>query len=212
MTVASQLSKTISRGFRRVSAIWRDRRGVAAIEFAFIVPVLLCMYFITMEASQGFVTDKKVTRISAMVADLVAQVPEIQVSEVVAIMQIAGAIIKPYDRSTPTLDVTAIKFNTDSTPKALVVWSVKLDSNNNPVRVLPKNTEVPADTKLAKIRAPGAFYIRVRTSLEYQPVITWSAESASVGLLSAFNDISMGETYYWAPRNSSEVKCPTCPI
>ena len=27
----------------------KDRRGVAAIEFAFIAPVLLAMYFVTME-------------------------------------------------------------------------------------------------------------------------------------------------------------------
>ena len=73
MTVASLLSKTTSHGLRGVSAMWRDRRGVAAIEFAFIVPVLLCMYFITMEASQGLVTDKKVSRIGSMVADLITQ-------------------------------------------------------------------------------------------------------------------------------------------
>jgi Flp pilus assembly protein TadG len=212
MTIASQLSQTIRATLRRMSVMLPDRRGVAAIEFAFIVPVLLCMYFITMEASQGLVTDKKVSRIGSMAADLITQQTEIQVAEVVAIMQIAEAIIQPYNRSDPTLDVTAIKFNTDATPKALVVWSVKLDSNNNPVRVAAKGTEIPADTQLANIRAPGAFYIRVRSSLEYQPVITWSQESSSVGLLTAFNNISMGQTYYWAPRNSSEIKCTSCPI
>lgn len=212
MTVAPQLSKTISQKLRGVSAMWRDRRGVAAIEFAFIVPVLLCMYFITMEASQGLVTDKKVSRIGSMVADLITQQTEIQVTEVVAIMQIAGAIIKPYDRSVPTLDVTAIKFNTESPPKALVVWSVQLNKTTGVAERIKPKDYVLTDPELTDIRAPGAFYIRVRSYLEYDPVITWSAESSSVGLLSAFNDISMGQTYYWAPRNSSEVKCPSCPI
>ena len=36
-----------------------DRRGVAAIEFAFIVPVLLIMYFVTMEASQAIETARR---------------------------------------------------------------------------------------------------------------------------------------------------------
>ena len=63
-----------------ISGVWAramrfcsDRRGVAAIEFAFIVPVLLIMYFVTMEASQAIETSKKVSRIGSMVADLITQ-------------------------------------------------------------------------------------------------------------------------------------------
>ena len=50
-----------------------DRRGVAAIEFALVAPLLLCMYFVTMEVSQAIETNKKVSRIGSMVADLVTQ-------------------------------------------------------------------------------------------------------------------------------------------
>ena len=50
-----------------------DRRGVAAIEFALVVPLLLCMYFVTMEVSQAIETNKKVSRVGSMVADLVTQ-------------------------------------------------------------------------------------------------------------------------------------------
>ncbi|TIV71910.1 MAG: pilus assembly protein, partial [Mesorhizobium sp.] len=66
----------------------RDRRGVAAIEFAFIVPVLLIMYFITMEASQAIETSKKVSRIGSMVADLVTQQQTVVKANLDAIMKI----------------------------------------------------------------------------------------------------------------------------
>ncbi|TIO04469.1 MAG: pilus assembly protein, partial [Mesorhizobium sp.] len=65
-----------------------DRRGVAAIEFAFIVPVLLIMYFITMEASQAIETSKKVSRIGSMVADLVTQQTSVTKADLDAIMKI----------------------------------------------------------------------------------------------------------------------------
>ena len=50
-----------------------DRRGVAAVEFALIAPLLLSMYFVTMEVSQGIEANKKVGRVGSIVADLVTQ-------------------------------------------------------------------------------------------------------------------------------------------
>ncbi|WP_342214186.1 TadE/TadG family type IV pilus assembly protein [Aminobacter anthyllidis] len=54
-------------------ALIGDKRGVAAIEFAIIAPLLLSLYFVTMEVSQGIETNKKVSRVGSMVADLVTQ-------------------------------------------------------------------------------------------------------------------------------------------
>ena len=65
-----------------------DRRGVAAIEFALVTPLLLCMYFVTMEVSQAIETNKKVSRVGSMVADLVTQQQQITKSELNAIMEI----------------------------------------------------------------------------------------------------------------------------
>ena len=59
--------------WRKASRFWSDRRGIAAVEFALIMPILLIMYFLTMEASQAIETSKKVSRIGSMVADLVTQ-------------------------------------------------------------------------------------------------------------------------------------------
>ncbi len=106
---------------RGISAVWAramrfcaDRSGVAAIEFAFIVPVLLVMYFVTMEASQAIETSKKVSRIGSMVADLVTQQNTITKAELDAIMQIGTSTLQPYNRSTPKIIITAIEVTTDA--------------------------------------------------------------------------------------------------
>ena len=114
-------------GFRAwIARIAADRRGVAAIEFAFVAPLLLSMYFVTMEVSQGIETDKKVGRIASMVADLVTQQQITTKAEVDAIMTIGQSLLQPYNRSTPKIVVTAIEITDETTPKVKVFWSRKL--------------------------------------------------------------------------------------
>lgn len=185
----------------------RDRRGVAAIEFAFIVPVLLIMYFMTMEASQAIETSKKVSRIGSMVADLVTQQQTVVAADLDAIMQIGNATLQPYNRSSPEIIITAIEVTNDTTPKVQVVWSRKVvggifgaGAAKNSITTLP-----PA------LKIKGTFLIRVESNLAYKPIITWSADSEKrLGLSSAFDTISMSETYYLRPRRSPTIPCSTC--
>ncbi len=196
------------------SALWTralrfcsDRRGVAAIEFAFIVPILLTMYFITMEASQAIETSKKVSRIGSMVADLVTQQTSVVKADLDAIMKIGTSTLQPYNRSKPSITITAIQVTDESSPKVQVVWSRKLDGNIYSVGAA-KDTITTVPTAL-KVR--GTFLIRVESNLAYQPVITWSADnSQKTGLTAAFNNIRMGETYYLRPRRGQTLPCGDC--
>ncbi len=92
-----------------IARVAADRRGVAAIEFALVAPLLLCMYFVTMEVSQAIETNKKVSRIASMVADLVTQQQTTTKAEVDAIMNIGQSLLTPYYRSKPTITITAIE-------------------------------------------------------------------------------------------------------
>ena len=50
-----------------------DRRGVAAIEFAMIVPLMLVLFFGTVEFSSGVAVDRKVTLMARTLSDLTSQ-------------------------------------------------------------------------------------------------------------------------------------------
>ncbi|TIL82533.1 MAG: pilus assembly protein, partial [Mesorhizobium sp.] len=177
----------------RATRFCADRRGVAAIEFAFIVPLLLVMYFVTMEASQAIETSKKVSRIGSMVADLVTQQNTISKADLDAIMKIGTSTLKPYNRSTPKIVITAIEVTTDTTPKVQVVWSRKLDNGATSADAA-KTTTTTIPTAL---NVKGTFLIRVESDLAYEPIITWAADSQErIGLTSAYSHISMRETYY----------------
>jgi len=185
----------------------RDRRGVAAIEFAFIAPVLLIMYFITMEASQAIETSKKVSRIASMVADLVTQQSTVAKADLDAIMKIGTSTLQPYNRSTPTIIITGIHISDEASPKATVAWSRKLVGTTFSVDAAKDSiTTVPSTLNIR-----NTFLVRVESDLGYEPIITWSADdSKPLGLTSAFNHIPMGETYYLRPRRGPTVPCSDC--
>lgn len=189
-----------------------DRRGVAAIEFAFIAPLLLSMYFVTMEVSQGIENSKKVSRIGSMVADLITQQQTISQCEVNAIMAIGESILQPYSRSKSTIVVTGITMTDDPSPRALVAWSRKLAEGAISVDEV-KDTPTTVPTQLM---ARNSFLIRVKSDLPYRPVITWAAGQQSTLGLGVMGKIfkngvfQMSETYYLRPRMSVAIPCADC--
>jgi Flp pilus assembly protein TadG len=196
-------------GLRSLFArLGRDRKGVAAIEFAFIAPVPLVTYFMTMEVSQGLEVSKKTGRIAIIVGDLVTQQQSLNKADLDSIMRIGEAVIQPYSRSTPSVYVTAIEITDENTPKARVAWSRKLvggaASSYLPVDSIVTN--VPA-----KLMIRNTFLIRAESKLEYTPVVVWSAgDSASFGMNSAFDKLDMSDRYFLRPRMSQKVTCNDC--
>ena len=71
---------------KAISAMWlrarhkatdmlADCRGIAATEFAVIVPIMLVLFFGTVEFSSGVAVNRKVTLIARALSDLTAQTP-----------------------------------------------------------------------------------------------------------------------------------------
>jgi Flp pilus assembly protein TadG len=185
-----------------------DRKGVAALEFALLVPLLLALYFVTMEVAQAIETNKKVGRVGSMVGDLVAQQQSMNKSELEAIMRIGESTLQPYNRSKIDIEITAIEVTDEATPKIQVVWSRKLVDG---VFSAGLAKDAPITDLPPALKIKGSFLIRAESKLAYAPVITWAASGkATLGLAAAFDGISMAETYYLRPRMSLSVPCSDC--
>jgi Flp pilus assembly protein TadG len=62
---------------RAIESLWRRRDGLAAVEFAFIAPIMIVLFFGVIEGSAAYSTSRKVTLAANALADLVAQETEV---------------------------------------------------------------------------------------------------------------------------------------
>lgn len=192
-------------GFR--TKFQNDERGVAAIEFAILIPVLLCLYFGSIEVMQAIDTNRKLNRASAQIADLISQNINSTKTDLDAIIEIGSATLAPYNRSKPDIRVTAVKMSNDTTPKATVLWkrnSLKGVSSGSGSS--SETVDVPSTFKVK-----GQTIIKVEMKLDYNLMLAWDGENASTfGVAGFFNGIAMNETYYFRPRIGETVNCSDC--
>jgi Flp pilus assembly protein TadG len=207
MTAIGRIGGAAARLAGAIRHFAKARGGVAAIEFAFIAPVLLSLYFVTMEVSQAIEVNKKVGRVGSMVADLITQQQKTSQTEIDAILKIGESILQPYNRTKGTITATAIQITDEDSPKVKVVWSRRLQNGAAGAGLAKDSTTtVPSDLKIR-----DTFLIRVESDLSYRPVITWAADKKQVlGLAAAFDGISMSERYYLRPRMSQTIPCTGC--
>lgn len=106
---------------RKLASSLKDNRGVSAIEFAIIFPVLITLYMGVAELTQGLTIDRKVTQISSSVADLVSQEKVMNSGELSDIYMAAEQIVLPYDKSPLIIIVSSVSI--DASGNATVDWS-----------------------------------------------------------------------------------------
>jgi Flp pilus assembly protein TadG len=99
----------------------RDLRGVAAVEFALIAPLMLTIFFGTVELATGLAVDRKVTLVSRSLSDLVAQATAVNDADLTNVFNAATAIMTPYAASPMAAKITAVSI--DGSGKATVAWS-----------------------------------------------------------------------------------------
>jgi Flp pilus assembly protein TadG len=106
-------------GLRARAAHWasllRDRRGISAVEFALIAPILILLYVGVVEIGNALTVYRRTSTVAATAADLTAQVKKITGPEIQDIFSASTGILDPF----PT------------TPLRIVLSSVVADNNNN---------------------------------------------------------------------------------
>ncbi|MEQ9639738.1 MAG: pilus assembly protein [Alphaproteobacteria bacterium] len=100
----------------------KRRDGIAAAEFAIILPVLILILFGTAEIGNALLIDRKVTRATQVIADLVAQEEIVSTSQLDDIMQAADEIMRPFPTQSQIVLSSVWREAGESTTK--IAWSV----------------------------------------------------------------------------------------
>jgi len=175
-----------------------DCRGLAAIEFAMIVPLMLVLFFGVVEFSSGIAVDRKVTLIARTLSDLTSQNTSVTDTKLTNIFDASKGIMYPYSK-TP-VNARIVELYIDAGLAVHPIWTAT--SGTTP----PTGTvTVPTALKIA-----GTYVIYSEVSYNYVP---------AVGFVMTKTGIAMSDFTYTRPRqsqcvfnppaSSSSTACPT---
>jgi Flp pilus assembly protein TadG len=190
----------------------RDRNGIAATEFAIIVPIMLVMFFGTVEFSSAVAVDRKVTLVARTLSDLTSQAMGTVTSAYLQNVFTASiAITTPYP-STPT-KAQISQIYVSSTKVATVTWSqgatIGTAATQATLASSTRNTGDIVTTVIPPaLLVPKTYLIFSEVSYLYTPTIGYVMAKAGVNL----SDVA-----YTRPRqatciiynNQPASNCPT---
>src|SRR5215467_3471241 len=129
---------------QQIRSLIADQRGVSAVEFAMLLPLMITLYLGSVEVSQGVAIDRKVTLTTRTVADLASQVSSINNSDMTNILNATSAVLQPFDQSRLQVVVSAVRI--DANGAATIAWS---DTLNGTARTVGSSATLPAALNVA---------------------------------------------------------------
>jgi len=176
-----------------------DKRGVSAVEFAMLLPLMVTLYLGGAEVSQAIAVDRKMTLVARLLSDLTSQSLSVSDADITNFTITAKAELYPYDPTPLNLTITELWID-PATSNAYVQWSEPL----GPGRRTPGTVVAIPSTIIAKDTAgnvvAGQYLIFSETSYLYKP---------TVGYVMAKAGINLKDNAYTRPRQSSCVIYPT---
>jgi Flp pilus assembly protein TadG len=175
-------------------ALIGDCRGIAATEFAVIVPIMLVMFFGTVEFSSGVAVDRKVTLVARTLSDLTSQSTTVADSDMTNFFTASSAILTPYTPA-PTKGTISELYVNPTTLKATVQWSRAATVNAAGVPTLIAGRAVSSPVTIPSALAVGGTYlIFSEVSYLYTPTVGYVMNKAG---------ITLSDVAYTRPRQST---------
>lgn len=142
----------------------RDTRGISAVEFALIVPVMCTLFLASVETTQGLQADRKVSIAARTLSDLASQASVIANADMTNILDATADVLAPFQMSKAQVVVTGIQ--TDILGVSRVVWS---DTRNGTRYSCGATIAIPAQLK--PLIGTTGFVVLAEVKYAYTPTI-----------------------------------------
>jgi Flp pilus assembly protein TadG len=176
------LARTMSRGVARFA---KARSGLAAVEFAMLLPIMMTLYLGCVEITTAVATQRKVTLTAHALADLPSQFTAVTNADMTNILNAASDIIAPYTAA--QLKSVVSELSIDANGQATVVWS---DTLNGTARTVGTVVGIPAN-----LAVPNTYLLLGEAQYGYTP---------SYGYV-VTGTLTLSDQIYMRPRQSSSV-------
>ena len=170
---------------RRLAGFAADRRGISAVEFSIMAPLMLTLCLGSFEATQGIALSRKVTLTTHTLADLASQYTDITNADMANILAAGAAIVAPYPNAGMSEVVSEIAINAQGV--ATVVWS---DTLNGTALTVGASVSVPSS-----LAVPNTYLVLAQVQYSYNPTYGY----VMTGTLTLHDQIFM------QPRQSSSI-------
>jgi len=180
---AISMSGVLFRLWRCARDMRVDRSGIAATEFAVIVPIMLVMFFGTVEISSGVAVDRKVTLMARTLSDLTSQSTSVSDNDMTNFFAASAAIMTPYS-SAPTNATISELYVDPNTLQARVQWS-----KGAAPRSVSSIVTIPVQLSVG-----GTYLIFSEVSYQYVPTI---------GYVMAKSGVTLSDSAFTRPRQST---------
>jgi Flp pilus assembly protein TadG len=203
--IRSAAMKTLANQQRRLLRLGRnfiaDRRALAAVEFAFIVPLALVLFFGAVEFSTGLAVSRKVTLTASTLSDVTSEQPAsgniapIADTDLQNIFTASISILNPYSPTPLNAQLTEVYVS--STKAATVQWSkaATVASGATQATLATSSRNVGDTVTLpTALQIPQTYILMSEVSYLYTPTI---------GYVMAPTGVTMSDIAYSLPRQAN---------
>ncbi|WP_237478028.1 TadE/TadG family type IV pilus assembly protein [Lichenibacterium dinghuense] len=162
-----------------------DRRGVSAVEFSLVLPILLVIVLVGYQVAEATSAYRKTTLTARTVADLTTQYSTMSGGDVSTVLNASAQVMAPFDAS--ALSIVLTQFKVSAAGVATVTWSKALNGAAlaaGSVAVLP-----------AGICLPNASVVLARVTYSFTPAIGYKLTGP----------IAMSSALYMSPRSVASI-------
>lgn len=170
---------------RQLGRLHQSRSGMAAVEFALVMPVLMTLYLVGNVMSDAISCNRKVTTTARTIADLASRYVSLTTVDADAILAASTQVLAPYNAAQGSFAMSEVRVATSTT--ATVVWS---RTRNGTARTNGSTITIPAN-----LAAVGSYLIVGEVSYPYTAGIGWGG----------FNGVTLADTSIMVPRASDQV-------
>ncbi len=170
---------------RRIRSFRREKRGVAAIEFAMIAPFMIALWLGSLELSQGVSADRKVSHAASALADLITQQTNLTGAEMNDIMDATQAIMAPFDIANLTIQVAGVQIDDQGATE--VMWS---ESRNGAAPSVGGSYAIPGPLLI-----PESFLVVANLTYSHRPATSHTITGT----------IELSDDFYLRPRRSETI-------
>ena len=185
-------------GLALFTGLRRDRSGVAAVEFALVVPLLLTMWLGMEQVSEYFTADAKTLMAAQSVSDLISQLPASDSGTFTDIADAATQIMAPLATTGKiTVDVVGVTYTTPTTPAT--GW--RCTSTGGPA------ADATVPLSLANnLGSATQMAVMVNVKYTFQPAMTFGLLGSAI--INAIGAQTLSERAFSQPRLVSQLAKP----